>query len=383
MGQQYYSIKEIWTCGAQYCLLNGERSNGKSYSAKAAALYAAYHEKDPYTKEPLHRFQFAYIRRNDKEVNGITILSWLDDMLCNKVGVNYVKELTAGEYDTFDYYKQWVYFAKLDEDGKKKIRGKKIGRGFSVNMEHQYKSMAFPQIGFLIFEEYITIHGYLPNEIKYLDSLVSTILRRDDGKVILIGNTMSRACPYFGAWGLTNAINQKPGTIDIYDHMTDQIDDDGNPVIVKIAVEYCENLANNSKMFFGQSSKMITSGQWYSEEQPTLPRPLEEYEKLAEYLFYFSGLGWVLSLLWDNDIDAPLCYVKEVDFDGSLDEMPEDMRILSDVFTLSPRISKRWDSKRFKWDGAVYDLLRNNKACYADNLTGTEFKQMLKDNCLY
>lgn len=379
--QQYYSIKDIWQCGAQYCILNGERSNGKSYGVKAAVLYVAYHEKDPYTGEKVENYQFGYIRRRDKEINGIAILEWLQDMVKDRHGIEFVKNLTGGEYDCFDYYRQYIYFAKTDEDGKK-IRGKQIGRGFAINMEEQYKSKAFPQIDYLIFEEYITTHGYLAHEAKWLDSIISTILRRDSGKIFLIGNTLSRSCPYFGAWGLVNAIKQKPGTIDIYEHATDQQNEDGSPVIVKIAVEYCENVASNTKMFFGQSAKMITSGSWYSEEQPELPRPFEEYEKLAKYFFYFSSLGWDAWLLWDNDGNFPLVYVTETDFDGSLEDLPEDQRVLSDVFTLSPRVTKRWDS-RFKWDAIFHDLLRNNKAAYADNLTGTEFKQMLKDNCLY
>lgn len=366
--QKFYSIKEIWKSGATYLLLNGERSNGKSYSAKEAALKMAWTERDPFTKKKVSRYQFAYIRRREKEAAGSNAVSWLSDMP--------VSEITDGECDHMTYFNKGIYFATHDEDGKS-VRVKECGKVFALAIEGQYKSLAFPKIGLLIFEEYITLDGYLPREIFHLENLVSTILRRDTGRVVLIGNTMSRACPYFTEWSLTNAIHQKPGTIDLYEHATDQVDEDGLPVVIRIAVELCENSGNNSKMFFGQSAKMITSGEWYSEDQPKLGRPYEEYEHFVDVGFYFRGIGFLGHIIRDRDEDVFLMYVEE--WDPS--EFPKDTRILSDVYDLNPAVTKGW-SKRFKHDAVISNLIHNNKLAFSSNLTGTEFRQMIKENLL-
>lgn len=379
--QKYYSIKDIWQSGADYLLLNGERSNGKSYSAKAAALKMAWTEKDPFTGEPVKRYQFAYIRRRDREATGSNALAWLSDMICDRDGNNYISTLTGGECDTMSTYHGKIFFAKLNEHGKPE-RVKEAGGIFAVNTETVYKSLAYPQIGVLIFEEYITNAGYLSHEKTKLESLVSTILRRDSGRVIMIGNTMSRACPYFQEWQLKNAIHQKPGTIDIYEQITDQRNDDGSPVIVKIAVELCENMDSSSKMFFGQSSKMTTSGEWYSEEQPKLRKPLSDYEQMVDILFAYSGLGFYGRVLYDPEKEVFLLYVEEWEPDDEdFENIPRTVRVLSDIYSLQPNVTPGWD-QHFRHDGTISRLISQNKLAFSTNLVGTEFKQMLQDNCL-
>ena len=336
----------------------------------------AWTEKDPFSKKKVSRYMFGYIRRRDKEATGSNAVSWLDDCVESSNGRRLIAEITDGECDHISYYQKSLYFSRHDDEGKV-VRVKECGKVFSVALEGQYKSLAFPKIGVLIFEEYITIDGYLPKELFHLQNLVSTILRRDEGRVILIGNTMNRACPYFTEWQLSNAIHQKPGTIDLYEHATDQIDENGNPVVIRIAVELCENSGNNSKMFFGQGAKMITSGEWYSEEQPKLSRPYEEYEHMIDVGFYFRGIGFLGHVIRDPDDEVFLLYVEE----WQPDVFPRDMRILTDVYDLSPIITKNW-SKRFRHDGVIASLIKNNKLAFSSNLTGTEFRQMIREQIL-
>lgn len=375
--QKYYSVREIWESGAQYLLLNGERSNGKSYSAKAAALKMAWTERDPFSGKRTDRFLFGYVRRRDKECNGLNGLGWLSDMVQDSKGNRFIETLTKGEADHIAYFRRYFYFAKYAEDGKE-IRVKECGTLFAVATEGQVKSLAFPRVGVLIFEEYITKDGYLTGETQHLESLVSTVFRRDRGRVVLVGNTMNRACPYFQAWGLKNAIHQKPGTIDIYEHATDQFDEEtGERVVIKIAVELCENSGNNSKMFFGQSAKMTTTGEWYSEEQPKLSRPLEEFEEMWCIGFYYSGIGFYGRVLYEPDKEYFILFVES----WSPEEFPDDIRVLSDAYAPELNISKTWEP-RFRHDAQIRDLIHQNKLAFSDNLTGTEFRQMLCDNLL-
>lgn len=375
--QKYYSLEDIWKTGADYLLLNGERSNGKSYSAKAAALKMAWTECDPFTGEKVRRYQFAYLRRREKEANGTDALGWLADMVEDSQGGRYIETLTNGEADHICYFRKKLFFAKHDAEGKS-IKIKECGHVFALSIENQYKSLAFPLVGLMIFEEYITVDGYLNREIMKLQSLTSTIFRRDAGRVILVGNTMSRACPYFQEWGLVNAIKQQPGTIDIYEHGTDQIDEEtGETVVVRIAVEFCENSGNNSKMFFGQGSKMVTSGEWYSEEQPKLSKSFDEYEEMWPIGFYYSGIGFYGRVLYDPEKQYFLLYVEP----WQPEAFPEDLRILSDAHALEMNVTQTWDA-HFRHDAEVRRLIEQNKLAFSDNLTGTEFRQMLIDNVL-
>ena len=62
--QNYYSIKNLLSKNAQYNILLGERSNGKSYATKYMTLWEAFHELDylGYLKKnkiSKKRYQFA------------------------------------------------------------------------------------------------------------------------------------------------------------------------------------------------------------------------------------------------------------------------------------------------------------------------------------
>ena len=61
--QKYYSIENLLNKKAEYNILLGERSNGKSYAVKYMALWEAYHKKDYLTHENKPRYMPAYVIR--------------------------------------------------------------------------------------------------------------------------------------------------------------------------------------------------------------------------------------------------------------------------------------------------------------------------------
>lgn len=379
MKQKYYSNKRILESGAEYMLQLGERSNGKSYSDKYYLLYNAFHETDMYTGEKLQRYQFAYIRRWDLEIKGKDVEQYFADMIANDHGDQPIREITGGKYDTIKVYQRRIYFASTDQETGDIVKGKEIGHCFAITQETHYKSLAFPLVGFAIFEEFITDSGYLEKEPSRLFNLLSTILRRRAGKVFLVGNTISRACPYFGDWGLSGVLRQDKGTISIYTQETDQLDDKGEPVVIRIAVEFCENSGNNTKMFFGQKSKMITSGDWESEVQPHLEYYLEEYRRITDMIFEADGLAYRAQLLVDPK-DRPLVYVypmREI-----TEKERKTKRIISDLYTLNVNQTRGWVDNRYKYDKIFMTLLSSGKYAFSDNLTGTEFLLMLKNHLL-
>lgn len=379
MKQKYYSNKRILESGAEYMLQLGERSNGKSYADKYYLLHNAFHETDLYTGEKLQRYQFAYIRRWDLEIKGKDVEQYFADMIANDHGDQPIREITGGKYDTIKVYQRRIYFASTDPETGDIVKGKEIGHCFAITQETHYKSLAFPLVGFAIFEEFITDSGYLEKEPSRLFNLLSTILRRRAGKVFLVGNTISRACPYFGDWGLSGVLRQDKGTISIYTQETDQLDDKGEPIVIRIAVEFCENSGNNTKMFFGQKSKMITSGDWESEVQPHLEYYLEEYRRITDMIFEADGLAYRAQLLVDPK-DRPLVYVypmREI-----TEKERKTKRIISDLYTLNVNQTRGWVDNRYKYDKIFMTLLSSGKYAFSDNLTGTEFLLMLKNHLL-
>lgn len=368
--QKFYRLNRILQLNADYNMLLGERSNGKSYAVKECMLWEAYHECD-YNEWinngkmiPKDRFQFGYLRRWRDDIKTRTVEDYFSDMD--------VKALTDDEYETVMFKQGAVYFANYDPTGKK-VQGKQCGNCFSVNSATHYKSLSFKQIGNIVFEEFLTDSGYLPHEVDKLLDIISTIARRDYVRVFLIGNTISRLCPYFDEWQLTHVKTQKQGTIEIYKQPTSQVDEEtGENIVVTIAVEYCENSGSNSKMFFGQKANMITSGIWECDVHPHLENPFNSY-KLKYQIYYKHGsFAFNICLLRDDDKQLFLYVYPAAEIGRKV------KRIVTEEYTANP-LATPYLTKITKYDILVLELLENKKVVFSDNLTGTEFYQMKKE----
>ena len=373
MGKQnYYSVKNILSTNSDYNLLLGERSNGKSYSVKYLALWQAYHECDyndflqngKMTK--IDEYEFGYLRRWRDEIKSQDVERYFADMPIEKI--------TDKEYSCVTFYRGDFYFANIDENGKVK-RGKKIGSAFALTSETHYKSLSYPIISTIIFEEFLTKSGYLPHEVDNLLSIISTIARRRYVSVFMIGNTINRMCPYFDEWQLTHVKKQKIGTIEIYNQQTNQFTDNGEQIVIKIAVEYCANSGNNSKMFFGNKAKNIVSGVWDSDEFPHLEKNLNRYNIYYRLKYEYNSFSFMVLLLKDDNKNIFLyCYPAA--------EKSKYDRIVTDKHNID-KLSTLYLSNVTKYDSLIMELLNNNKIVFSDNLTGTEFNQIKKERGRY
>lgn len=93
-----------------------------------------------------------------------------------------------------------------------KIDGQVIGYNYSLHAYNDYRSIEFPEVDFIIFDEFIELEpsNYWNDngvsEAQFLSDLVSTIFRdRTDGACFLLGNNMnedSKYNPYFEAFGI-------------------------------------------------------------------------------------------------------------------------------------------------------------------------------------
>ena len=349
MKRKYYDLQPLLDTACNWKILYGMRSNGKSYGVKRHVILDA-----------LKGRNFVYLRRWSEDIKASAVEAYFDDMPFN--------ELTDGRYQGIKAYQGYLYFYIIGEDDKPVRTGPAIGRYCALNMYERYKSQVFKDVDSIIFEEFLTDKFYLGSaetktEPKLLMQFVSTVARDRDINVFLIGNTVSRVCPYFSEWGLKGIMQQKPGTIDIY-HLR------GEHGVVDIAVENCEVVETKSKMFFGLAAKQIVQGEWDVDEVPKLLKPYEFYSMLYEVTVVAGEFKYIMQLLSDDENGGLFVYV----YPSTKDH--KTFRILTPEFHTDPFITNGFRHD-IKAECCMAECIRYGKICYSDNLTGTDFRQVM------
>ena len=229
--------------------------------------------------------KFIYLRRFESDCKDSLCINYFADLP--------IYEMTNGKYDIIDVYRKGIYLANIDPDTGKISNRKKIGYCHALSIAERYKSLMFPDVKRIIYEEFISKSGnYLTqNEPDYLMDYVSTIFRHRTGHVYLIGNKISRICPYFRKWELKGILKQQVGTIDTYKY----VDDDGTET--KLGVYSCDNLGYNTGMFFGHAAKNITSGAYETQEQPHLEESEKHFREIYKCVVKFEDFMWICKFL--------------------------------------------------------------------------------------
>ena len=209
---------------------------------------------------------------------------------------------------------------------------------------------------------------YIKNEPDRLMYLWSTIDRkRGVVELWLVGNSVSRVCPYINAWGLDKIFSKlKQGEI-----ATKTIDNDGTTI--KIAVEYRKS-SGGKNMAIGNASAMINTGAWETTPQPHLPKSLKDYKKLYTFGFQYKGFKFLCEYLKDKETKEVCWFIYPFYKDFS-------NKII--VFSDEIKISKYWQrdiyNPSFNNDGLkkLLGTFKENKIFYSDDLCGTDFKQVI------
>lgn len=245
----YYEIRKLFKDypNALYYVIFGERSNGKTYSSLDYAL-----ERYAKTGE-----QFAYLRRWGEDIKKKNLSTLFDGHSAN----GRVEELTHGEYNVVDYTGSKFYLRDTSDPDHPRNCEEPCGFAFDLNSMEHYKSTSFPRVTTIIFDEFISRSAYLPNEWILFTNTLSTIIRlRDNVKIILLGNTVNKYCPYFAEMGLIHIKEQKQGTVDVYHY---------GGTDLEIACEYTGSSAKKggkpSDVYFAFDNpelQMITQGAW-------------------------------------------------------------------------------------------------------------------------
>lgn len=351
---------------AQYIILTSDRNDGKSYAVKEVCL-SDFWERG---------IEFSYLRRYEIDLKREDQALYWGDFTRHRPGIeNKVEELTGGKWSDIIVPRGSKSFALANPTGEvgKYDIGPACGRIHALSVAKSYKSMQYPAIGNIIFEEFVTDSGYLYNEPSRLFQYVSTVLRSDVGTVWMIGNLVSRLNPYFREWQLVNALKMKPGDLDTYEQT--YTDEEGNESHTRVAVFWpnVEGKARKKSMFFGNAAGMIQGKRYDSKEQPHLERPRAEY--LTRYICVVesgAGLNFLLSLLQHKDEPGRVLWYVE--------PKTTDIKPGTRIIGPEPHEGKFWTRDIIPLNDrerAAFRLLQFGRVAYSDNLTGTEFQRAL------
>lgn len=342
--RDYYNRKALFDTGADYLIVYGQNCSGKSYQGKLECIERA-----------LKGERFFYLRRWQNDINQNTASLYFDDMP--------VYKLTDGKWDGIEAWQGFYYFFRQGDDGKKERSGQ-IGAYGSLNVWQKYKSVAWVNYTFILFEEFITDGVYLDQEPLLLQRLVTAVCRDHKAQVMMIGNTISRTVPYFMEW-TPNVVKQKQGTIELY-RMHDAV---GENKDVVIAVEYGGYIKGTGSMFFGEASKSILAGEWSVVDQPKLPKEKGLYEMVYELAVEYQTFSFVLQLLVDPVEGIRLLYVYPRTTKRKID------RIITDRFSTDMMVTRSW--RNITPEMVMQDLISSGRVVYSDNLTASDFLSVL------
>lgn len=352
--QIHYNLDKIDSLNANYNLIYGEKSNGKSYQVK--------HKKgiEKYLKTGR---RFILMRRWESDLTSAWIESYFSDVD--------IQKLTNNKYNCVTKFRNELYLTTMTEDYKKK-RGEKIGYAIPISLEQRYSGASFLDVDDIIVEEFMSRGIYIVNEPSKLMTFYSTVDRkRGTTKLWLVGNTVSRVCPYLKEWGLYDIMkNQKQGDIN-----TTIIHNEENDV--KIAVEYCRS-SGGKTMAIGQAKNMIDKGEWQTDIQPKLPKSYKAYDILFRFGFQYQSFKFICEYLVDKQEKKCPCwfiYPYNKNFE-------DNFIVFSDEIKISPYWQRDIYNITIKNEKLkhLFQSFREDKIFFSSDMCGTDFKQVIDFN---
>ncbi len=357
---------------AQYYMVYGERSNGKTYSSLSYAL-------ERYAKAGE---QFVYVRRLSESVR-TTYMRMLFNGI-RKTG-ELRKWLNQLGYDDIDFYSGAFWPMFITENGKLERIREPIGYTMAINTWETAKGGSVPDATTIIFDEFLTRKYYLPNEPILFENLVSSIVRdRNNVRVIMLANTVSWDSPYFSEWGIGHIRGQKQGTYQVY-----QSNEGGR----KIVVCYTEHRgAKQSDIYFNfdnPRSRMIIEGSWETAMYPRIPDDLTGWTKGEPcYIQSASGVsikiepastpdGMPVLLCWECGrplLNSEYPYV---------DPRYKDRIIYTDYFVPCANVRMAITKHTDKYSLFLLNCFKQGRVFYANNTVGENVRNYLKYSTAY
>lgn len=175
----YYSLDRLLSHGGIINMAVGARGLGKTYSAKRLAIRNAIRKGE----------EFVYLRRFKTELKHVS--TFFNDI--------------AAEFPEFEF-RVTRRTAAFRRRGDEESPWRTIGYFIALSSAATLKSVSYPKVTTLIFDEFIIETGsrrYLPGEVDTFLDLYSTIDRNDDRvRVLMLSNAVRCVNPYFVEWHL-------------------------------------------------------------------------------------------------------------------------------------------------------------------------------------
>lgn len=348
---EFYSLDRIKKMKCHYNLIFGKRSNGKTYAVLYEGL-KTYVEKGK---------QMAYIRRYREDFIGKRGQTLFNSL----VSTGAVSQLTGGKWDTVRYSSSQWFLAKKDPKNPDKLISDSVPfcYGFSLGQMEHDKSTSYPDVTMIVFDEFISRIGYIPNEFVMFMNVLSTIIRqRDDVTIYMLGNTVNKYCPYFAEMGLGHIETMEPGSIDVYSYGSSKL---------KVAVERTINHnieGRKSEVYFAFNNpnlEMITGGAWELDLHPHLPRDYSTENVVYKFFIVFNDQIVQGNVLEFDDCTFIYCHRKTTEI-----KHPDEDLIFSEEYDPRPnhiRNIRRTDNLAAKNIGLFF---RNDQVYYQDNDVG-------------
>ena len=273
----------------EVCFVYSGRNRGKSYEISTQLLADAWYDKK----------LFGYIRRNKSTAYDI------EQYFADKL--NFIHDMTDGTREGVAAYRGKLYlYHEIEDDktgGKKRVLDEHIGYFFALSTQGSVKSLQYPDIYNLIYEEVLTSEQYLSAEPEKLLNLWSTISRSRPGfRMWLVSNTISIVNPYSQAWGIQLAKN-KPGDIRLSKLFLGSYKD-GEEQYMLIAAHYLEDKDTLTKEDRKDKKKLrvktsISANKWDELDlYTTIDKSfLAPYKPLASIIFEYDDLMFLCEII--------------------------------------------------------------------------------------
>lgn len=358
------------------------RNRGKSFEISTQLIADAYYD---------HK-QFGYIRRND--ATNYEVEQYFADKS------EFIKNMTDGMYEGITRDKGKLYFYKYEENEKgdlvRYMSNTACGYFFALTRQSAYKSLQYPEIYNLIYEEVLTDGAYLNAEPEKLMNLYSTCKRDKTGfRMFLVSNTISVVNPYSASWGIYLNKN-KPGDVRLSKLYLGTYNKEGKEDYLLIAAHYLKNKGDLTKEDLKKDRLRIKTGissnKW-DELRLYATLPLSKVKK-------YKPLEIVVFMYDDVCIQGNILEIPKNMIDCEIDDLGEDylskdlMPILylrrkttepkpqTRIYTNNAKYFSEYVTKGFieiyKVDRAVAELYDRGWLIGADNLTMNDFDNIFK-----
>lgn len=350
MNNKYYDIKPLLELNAEYNIIFGERSNGKTYSVLKLIL-------ERWLKD--HNDKGVYMRRYDDEIDPAklkTLFSPFDEIL---------EKMSKKKFNRIIYRSKAFHIGKYDWENEEWVtKPETFCYCSSINTYENNKGADRGHIKVILFDEVITRRPYLTNEFICFQNALSTYMRdRGDCQVFLVGNSVSFYCPYFREFNIENVKDMNPGDLNCYTF------ENG----VKIAVNYTESVGTqkaSAKFFnFSEKAKMITTGKWEIPNYPHFPKSIN-FRKDVKMRFYIIFNEEQLCCCITHSPEGYFLYVHQ----QTKDIDPEEF-IYSTEFDNNVRHCRSFRQGTLPIHKTILQFINSGKIFFADNTAGEIFTQ--------